>query len=96
MPIPITHNKFLFINLFGDITRAIPPSVKGLEFFEIRWKLGGEGALSGLSLLGRVADFDSLHNLEIALKNLNLFVSVPQQQDLNFNFNLIIASNEGV
>lgn len=91
LPILVTHNKFLFINLFSELVNNLSHDIKGLQINEMRWKLGSDGP-SNLSLIGEVSDFDSLHLFEESLKKSNLFVTIPQQQDLHFNFNLTIAT----
>lgn len=59
--------------------------------YEIKWKLGIQDQ-STINLIGEVKDFESLHILEENLKKTNLFLnsSITQQQDLHFNFNLIL------
>jgi hypothetical protein len=91
LPIIVTHDKFLFITLFSNIVKSLSHDIKELQVNEIRWKLGID-APSNLNILGSVADFDSLHIFEENLRQSNLFLLVPQQQDLHFNFNLTIAS----
>jgi len=91
LPILVTHNKFLFINLFAELVKNLSNDIKGLQIDEMRWKLDSE-APSNLILIGHLADFDSLHLFEESLKKSNLFVTIPQQQDLHFNFNLTIAT----
>lgn len=91
LPVLVTHNKFLFINLFSALVKNLSNEIKGLEINEMRWKLGTENP-SVLTLIGSVNDFDSLHLLEESLKKSNLFLSIPQQQDLHFNFNLTILT----
>lgn len=91
LPILVTHNKFLFINLFSNLVKNLSNDIKGLQINEMRWKLGSDTP-SIISLMGEVADFDSLHLFEESLKKSNLFITVPQQQDLHFNFNLTISN----
>jgi hypothetical protein len=91
LPILVTHNKFLFINLFSELVKNLSNEIKGLQINEMRWKLGTESP-SNLILVGEVADFDSLHLFEESLRKSNLFVTIPQQQDLHFNFNLTVAT----
>jgi hypothetical protein len=91
LPVLVTHNKFLFINLFSSIVKNLSNEIKGLQIHEIRWKLGVDNP-SIINLIGEVNDFDSLHIFEENLKKTNLFLLVPQQQDLHFNFNLTIAT----
>ncbi len=91
LPILVTHNKFLFINLFSTLIQNLSNDIKGLQINEMRWKLGID-APSFINLIGEVTDFDSLHLFEESLKKSNLFVSIPQQQDIHFNFNLTVSS----
>jgi hypothetical protein len=91
LPILVTHNKFLFINLFSELVKNLSNDIKGLQINEMRWKLGTDSP-SNLILIGEVSDFDSLHLFEESLKKSNLFITIPQQQDINFNFNLTIAT----
>ena len=95
LPIPVTHKKFLFINIFTKLTQTLSKNIIGLVFHEIKWKLKGpDNRHDSLYLIGEVKDFDSLHILEDSLKKSNLFVDVATQQDLQFNFHLLIM-NEG-
>lgn len=91
LPILVTHNKFLFINLFSTLVKNLSNDIKGLQINEMRWKLGTESP-SIITLIGSVSDFDSLHLFEESLKKSDLFVTVPQQQDLHFNFNLTVST----
>ena len=90
LPILVTHNKFLFINLFSTLVKNLSNDIKGLQINEMRWKLGIDTPTT-VTLIGEVADFDSLHLFEESLKKSSLFVTIPQQQDLHFNFNLMVA-----
>lgn len=91
LPIPAIHGKFLFINLFDTLVKNLSKDIKGLIIQEMKWKLGIDASTS-LILTGEVADFDSLHLLEESLKKSNLFVQITPQQDLHFNFNLVLIS----
>lgn len=95
LPIPVTRKKFLFISIFTKLTKVLSKNIIGLIFHEVKWKLKGPDArYDSLYLNGEVKDFDSLHLLEDSLKKSNLFVDVPTQQDLQFNFHLLVM-NEG-
>ena len=89
LPVLITHEKFIFINLFSELVKNLSNEIKGLHINEMRWKLGIENP-DNLTLIGEVSDFDSLHLFEESLKKSNLFTTIPQQQDLHFNFNLTV------
>lgn len=91
LPVLATHNKFLFIHLFEALTKNLSKDINGLIIHELRWKLGIDDPTT-ISLQGEVGDFDSLHLLEESLRKSNLFKDVLPQQDLHFNFNLILSS----
>ena len=92
LPFLASESKYSFLKIFEKISFNLSKDIKGLEIKEMRWKKK-ENENDILLIQGSVGDWDSLFLLEECLKKTDLFLEVPQAQDLNFSYNLTVINN---
>ena len=91
LPFLVSEEKYSFLKIFEKISLNLSKEIKNLEIKEFRWKKK-ENENDILSIQGSVGDWDSLYLLEECLKKTEIFSEIPQAQDLNFFYNLIIIN----